>query len=474
MKKVLSSILLFILLASPAGATLYSYYKGNLPSIASRAQVAAQYGIFNYTGSLEQNLKLEAALRAGEGDSLGFNVVTDYKTTLSSSISGSDTSIPVASVTTKDGHVIVIDDLGGQVFLSIEPGGAREEIVKCTGISSTTWTGCTRGLAFYGTSVSAVPANQKAHNAGAAVIMSNVQYTIKQFVDKDSDETVGGRKTFTLAPIVTSAPTTTTQLANKQYVDSVGAGGFTSGNIGDGKTLRANPGSPTTVDVNTSTPAIAPSFLIENGTFNVSTSTGSRIDNQISNRMNSTSTAPGPLTIGGNFKVNGNATSTGSLQFGNSFCDSFNVCTNNLSLKQTTSGTVGNITADPSLSSYVQSYSTTTLAFMPDELLLNGLCTGSGAGNNIFYGNVSYINGTPKYDAPAIGFLLNNGVTALTLVPADQTTFSCGWTGGTASTSVKFLSTGGFVLKLGSSEGGTFDGSATLSSIGYQAVKYGL
>lgn len=130
-------------------------------------------------------------------DVLGFSVITDYSKNLSSSMSSSQSTIPVTSVTTKDGHVLTMGDLGSKVFLVIEPGKRKEEIVMCTGISGTTWTGCTRGLAFYGTSTASVSANRKTHSASSQVIISNTHYVYDELVDKDSTETIGGDKTFT-------------------------------------------------------------------------------------------------------------------------------------------------------------------------------------------------------------------------------------------------------------------------------------
>lgn len=170
--------------------TLWGYYlqRGEqLPSVQERAVEAAQCGIFFYEGTFRQNVRLLDCLlgnppregfyvdRSVEGE-FGANPVTRYQTTLSQSVTSSQNTIPVSSVTTFDGTTLTADILGAEVFLSIEPGSSREEIVRCTGISSTTFTGCNRGLAFSGNDTSEVAANKKAHNAGSVVIMSNVHY----------------------------------------------------------------------------------------------------------------------------------------------------------------------------------------------------------------------------------------------------------------------------------------------------------
>ncbi len=161
-------------------------------------------------------------------DVMGFSVVTDYSKNLSSSMNSSQLTVPVTSMTTKDDHTLTMGDLGSKVFLVIEPGARKEEIVMCTTISGTTWGGCTRGLAFYGTSTASVAANRKTHSSGSTVIISNTHYIYDELIDKDATETIGGVKTFTSSPIVPS-PTTGTQAANKSYVDNiVQQGGATS------------------------------------------------------------------------------------------------------------------------------------------------------------------------------------------------------------------------------------------------------
>lgn len=161
-----------------------------------------------------------------------YNVVTNYSTTLATSITSSQNTVPVSSVYTFDGHLLTFADFGNEVYLTIEPGTVNEEIIKATGLDTpnSTWTGAVRGLAFYGISETTVTNNQKAHSAGSIVIMSNVHYHEKRFVDKESDETVNGVKTFT-APnfpkIDNSAilPTLQGQFATKQYVDNAAIAG---------------------------------------------------------------------------------------------------------------------------------------------------------------------------------------------------------------------------------------------------------
>ena len=113
-------------------------------------------------------------------EELGFSVVSRYRTTLRSSMTSSQLTIPVSTLSTFDGHVLTMSDLGSSVYLTVEPGANNEEIIKCTTISSSQWATCTRGLAFYGSSETSVSSNQHAHNAGSIVVMSNVHYVYER------------------------------------------------------------------------------------------------------------------------------------------------------------------------------------------------------------------------------------------------------------------------------------------------------
>ena len=191
-----------------AEASLWEYYQErgeSLPSISERAELAAELAIWGYRGTAEQNHLLEKRLREtyptaqGEEPLLGFSVSTRYKTTLQSTMSSTQATVPVSSIKTHDGTTLTINDLGGTVFLTVEPGTSREEIVKCTTISSSQWATCTRGLAFSGTSEASVAANRYTHRAGSVVIMSNTHYIFERLVDKSdsSVEYVEGRLVLT-------------------------------------------------------------------------------------------------------------------------------------------------------------------------------------------------------------------------------------------------------------------------------------
>ena len=184
----------------------------------------------NFENLASERIEIITGTPEIEGGLLGYSVATRYRTTLKSSMTSSQATVPTASVTTFDDHVLTMADLGDVVYLTIEPGTSREEIVECTGISSTNWTGCTRGLAFYGTSTASVTANQEAHNAGSIVVMSNVHYVYEQVVDKDTSETITGLKKYSVLPETTTSllATTTNQFVTKELLDGTMAAGIST------------------------------------------------------------------------------------------------------------------------------------------------------------------------------------------------------------------------------------------------------
>ncbi len=134
--------------------------------------------------------KCDPYLKAEEKTkTVGYSPVTGYKSTVKSAMTATQTYVPVNSLTTKDNHVLAHEDFGDQVFLDLEPGGAREEIVECTtpivDPVNLRFTPCVRGLAFYGSSVSSVSANEYTHYSGSIVQVSNVHYVYQQFLDKN-------------------------------------------------------------------------------------------------------------------------------------------------------------------------------------------------------------------------------------------------------------------------------------------------
>lgn len=219
MKKILTIIGLFLLLPTTVFGAVWQYGSYN-----ERTMMAAECGIFGYQGTAQQNSSPEVIecfkKLSGKSNLLGFSVVTRYRTSLSTSITGNQSTIPVSSMTSFDGTTLNMGLLGSKVFLSLEPGSAREEIVMCTGISGNIWTGCTRGLAFTGTSTSAVSANQKSHNAGSIVVMSNVHYVYDELVDKESGDILTNFLYYNTSTSANLVYATGTALVSKDYVDN--------------------------------------------------------------------------------------------------------------------------------------------------------------------------------------------------------------------------------------------------------------
>lgn len=345
------------------GATLWQFYqdKGqSLPTVSQRAVDAARCGIFFYKGTVEQNkallecLKFEESLQnvpnVDDDVIFGANPVTRYQTTLSSSMTSSQTTVPVSSITTFDGTTLTASILGGEVYLSLEAGSAKEEIVRCTGISGTTFTGCTRGLAFSGTSTTAVSANQKAHNAGSVVIMSNVHYVYNTGTKQNTwserqDYTDGITVASTTEDIVwlgdgDGTPTAKCvviyngdsnkpklcydEATNKwliyndgvsSYDISAGGSGLTANNAPiyvSGSELKFATGTPAywwSLDTSVSTP-----YPLRNATSTIAggTASGTGLDDFWNSRHNATTTKPLDFTFSDNLTVTKNLSVTAS------------------------------------------------------------------------------------------------------------------------------------------------------------------
>lgn len=193
---------LFVKAPEVSAKTLYDCYKSKgltWTSVKNRAVTAAENGVFYYRGKASQNTQLSNIICPKE-ELLGFSVATGYEKALSATVDATQDYIPVTALTLRDNTVLSIDALGGLVFLNIEPGANKEEIIMCTGINTSTvrFTGCTRGLAFSGTSTVSVSANRKTHFSGSKIVISNVHYVYEQFVDvNNKSQTIQGNRTVT-------------------------------------------------------------------------------------------------------------------------------------------------------------------------------------------------------------------------------------------------------------------------------------
>lgn len=194
-----------------------------------------------------------------EDKQLGTTVSTGYQSKLTNSITAGASTIYVSKTTDINGISLPLSATEKGYF-NIEPGGARQEPIVCTGVTATALTGCTRGLVATGISETGSSTLAFAHNAGANIIMTNISQFYGNFVDLSNNQTIGGNKTFTgsttftTLPISTTAvPTTNGMLANKAYVDIIGASGVTINNASTTRGIEAFAGSPVTLGVKAST-----------------------------------------------------------------------------------------------------------------------------------------------------------------------------------------------------------------------------
>lgn len=187
----------------------------------------------------------------------GYTPVTAYQSRTTQYINASASTIPVASTKDKAGNQIDLANISSsstvRVYMNIEGGRAREELIYCTGVTATTWTGCVRGLAFQGGDLAASSTLATAHNAGSSIIITNVGQFYGEYVSLDGAQNIYGVKTFYSFPVKTDAttlPTADGQLATKYYVDNVGAGGFTSANVSTTRGLSVDGSAPERVGIN--------------------------------------------------------------------------------------------------------------------------------------------------------------------------------------------------------------------------------
>lgn len=125
-----------------------------------------------------------------------------------------------------DGTTLTTTKLGDFIVITINPGGANEEKISVSGVSTTgsttaTWTIINRGLSF--TENVSVSGNIKQHSIGEKVIISNDDhYLNQQYIDLDSSQNITGLKTFnTVLPTTSLTSTTSSQFTTKGYVDAL-------------------------------------------------------------------------------------------------------------------------------------------------------------------------------------------------------------------------------------------------------------
>lgn len=232
MKKIIlliAGILLFVG-GGVEAKTLGEYFNGRLPSINARQPLAVECGIKNYAGTASQNQELVACLEQGdqalfekylnieippEDDLLGAgnNPVTGYQSRTTQFISSSATTIPVVSTKDKAGNAISLSNINSsstvKVYLNLAPGTSKEEPAVCTGVSPTSWTGCTRGLVFQGSSEVSSSTISTSHNAGTPIIITNISQFYNQYVAVEGSQDIYGDKYFSTGTIYIGNNTTT-------------------------------------------------------------------------------------------------------------------------------------------------------------------------------------------------------------------------------------------------------------------------
>jgi hypothetical protein len=117
-----------------------------------------------------------------------------YETSLASAVTASQTSI---------GVVTAPNETSG--YLVIEPKSTQCEIIKYSGVTGTTLTGVSRGLAKYGSDDSA--GTGKAHNAGATIANTDVHYYFAQYYNFLTGTSASGYNTMKIGDSGTCSAT---------------------------------------------------------------------------------------------------------------------------------------------------------------------------------------------------------------------------------------------------------------------------
>lgn len=161
----------------------------------------------------------------------GYTPVTGYQSRTTAYISASATTIPVVSTKDKSGNQIVLSNISPsgtvKVYMNLESGTTKEEPIVCTGLTATSWTNCTRGLAFQGSSEISSSTIATTHNAGSSIIITNIGQFYNQFVSVDGDQTINDVKTFTsLILVPTTSPSSPNQVVSfYQFQQATSTGG---------------------------------------------------------------------------------------------------------------------------------------------------------------------------------------------------------------------------------------------------------
>ena len=209
-KKLLAFLITFgVMIAGTASASLWSFYNGNLPSIAERTPIAQEAGISNYTGTYSQNIALEAYLRGGmevlgatptptSSAAIKYVEAPDFYA-YSPAVAG-DTTITINNLTDIYGNKLTMADFGNIGYGRIDPDGAEvSESFTFTGVTANsdgtyTLTGVKSVLAKYPyTQTSGLV---RSHSINAIVRFTNTAAFYDNFANKENDEIIDGSWSF--------------------------------------------------------------------------------------------------------------------------------------------------------------------------------------------------------------------------------------------------------------------------------------
>jgi hypothetical protein len=262
MKKFLLGLLLTFLIATPVYG--YNVVKGDTPfglwGINWKTELA-KYGISDPTKlpvGLEVNeQKLGATPTPTSSANRKYVESPDFY--LYSPAVSLDTTITLNTLKDIYGNILTMTDLGTLGYGRIDPDSASiSESITFSGITANsdgtyTLTGVKSALAKYPyTQTSGL---KRSHSINAIFRLTNTAAFYDGFANKENGEIIEGIWTYNQFPIVSSStalPTNNGQLATKYYVDTVGAGGFTSANVSTTRGLYATGSSPEKVGINAS------------------------------------------------------------------------------------------------------------------------------------------------------------------------------------------------------------------------------
>lgn len=274
MRKILWGLLLTFLIAMPVYG--YTVVKGDTPYELWGANWKTELAKYGISDPRKLPVGLEVELNEGmlgatptPTSSANRKYVESPDFYLYSPAVASDTTITLNTLKDIYGNILTMTDLGTLGYGRIDPDSATiSESITFSGITANsdgtyTLTGVKSTLAKYPyTQTSGL---KRSHSINAIFRLTNTAAFYDGFANKDNNEIVDGWWTFTSPttsifyafPTVSSSaytglPTDNGQLATKYYVDTVGAGGFTSANVSTSYGVQVFGTSPETLGINAS------------------------------------------------------------------------------------------------------------------------------------------------------------------------------------------------------------------------------